>query len=161
LTAFRASYTIEPIMGKKVTYERWINLYLPDGWNEREEMGYVLLEKDGWPGMVQLSFIERDDSNLAVADAAKMLLEDTLEERDIPFPREAIKVEDRGDEGIATLDYTYKDKETPAHWRIWFLVDKTRALMAAYISNPENDHPSLEEVSNLIADIEFLPCTND
>ncbi len=111
--------------------------------------------------MVQLSFIERDNSNLAVADAAKMLLEDTLEERDIPFPREAIKVEDRGDMGIATLDYIYKDKETPSHWRIWFLVDKTRALMAAYVSNPESDHPSLEEVSSLIADIEFLPCTND
>ena len=65
-----------------------------------------------------------------------MLLEDTLEERDVPFPREAIKVEDRGDMGIASLDYIFQDKEEPAHWRIWFLVDKTRALMAAYVSDP-------------------------
>ena len=32
-------------MGKKVTYERWINLYLPDGWHEREEMGFVLWKR--------------------------------------------------------------------------------------------------------------------
>ena len=148
-------------MGKKVTYERWINLFLPDGWNEREEMGFVLLEKEGWPGMVQLSFIERDETKTTPAAAARVLLEDTMEERDIPFPREAVKVEERGDLGIATLDYSYQNKEEPMHWRIWFLVDKTRALMAAYISDPENDHPSLDEVSRIISDIEFIPSMND
>ncbi len=148
-------------MGKKVTYERWINLFLPDGWNEREEMGFVLLEKDGWPGMVQLSFIERDETKAPPAEAAQILLEDTLEERDIPFPREAVKVEERGDMGMATLDYTFQNKEEPMHWRIWFLVDKTRALMAAYVSDPEHDHPALEEASRVISDIEFIPSTND
>ena len=148
-------------MGKKVTYERWINLFLPDGWNEREEMGFVLLEKDGWPGMVQLSFIERDETKTAPAAAAKRLLEDTMEERDVPFPREAVKVEEQGDLGIATLDYSFQSKEEPMHWRIWFLVDKTRALMAAYVSDPENDHPYLDEVSGIISDIEFIPSMND
>jgi len=148
-------------MGKKVTYERWINLFLPDGWNEREEMGFILIEKDGWPGMVQLSFIERDETKLLPAEAARVFLEDTLEERDIPFPREAVKIEDRGETGIASLDYTFKDKEQPTHWRIWFLVDKTRALMAAYISSPENDIPFLEEATRIIADIEFIPPMND
>ncbi len=148
-------------MGKKVTYERWINLFLPDGWNEREEMGFVLIEKDGWPGMVQLSFIERDETKLQPVEAAKVLLEDTLEERDIPFPRDAVKIEDRGDTGIASLDYTFKDKEQPTHWRIWFLVDKTRALMAAYISSPDHDIPFLEEATRIIADIEFVPPLND
>jgi hypothetical protein len=148
-------------MGKKVTYERWINLFLPDGWNEREEMGFILIEKDGWPGMVQLSFIERDETKLLPVEAARVLLEDTLEERDIPFPREAVKIEDRGDTGIASLDYTFKDKEQPTHWRIWFLVDKTRALMAAYISSPDNDIPFLEEATRIIADIEFIPPMND
>jgi hypothetical protein len=146
-------------MGKKVTYERWINLFLPDGWNEREDMGFILIEKDGWPGMVQLSFMERDETKLPTAEAARIFLEDTLEERDIPFPREAVKVEDRGDLGIASLDYMYKSEEQPAHWRIWFLVDKTRALMAAYISSPENDVPYLDEVTRIIADIEFIPST--
>jgi len=148
-------------MGKKVTYERWINLFLPDGWNEREEMGFILIERDGWPGMVQLSFIERDETKLLPVEAARVLLEDTLEERDIPFPREAVKIEDRGDTGIASLDYTFKDKEQPTHWRIWFLVDKTRALMAAYISSPDNDIPFLEEATRIIADIEFVPPLND
>ena len=148
-------------MGKKVTYERWINLFLPDGWSEREEMGYILLEKEGWPGMVQLSFLERDETKNKPVEAAKILLEDTLEERDVPFPREAIKVEDRGDMGIATLDYTYRDKEEPTHWRVWFLADKTRALLAAYISDPEHDMPFLDEATRIIADIEFIPNTND
>jgi hypothetical protein len=148
-------------MGKKVTYERWINLFLPDGWSEREEMGYILLEKEGWPGMVQLSFLERDETKNSPVEAAQILLEDTLEERDVPFPREAIKVEDRGDMGIATLDYTYRDKEEPAHWRVWFLADKTRALLAAYISDPEHDMPFLDEATRIIADIEFIPSTND
>jgi len=148
-------------MGKKVTYERWIDLYLPDGWNEREEMGFVLLEKDGWPGMVQLSFIERDEIKAAPADAAQILLEDTLEERDIPFPREALKVEARGDLGMAMLDYTFQNKEEPMHWRIWFLVDKTRALMAAYVSDPEHDHPALDEATRIISDIEFIASMND
>ncbi len=148
-------------MGKKVTYERWINLFLPDGWNEREEMGFVLLEKEGWPGMVQLSFIERDETKNAPAYAAQVLLEDTLEERDIPFPREAVKVEDRGDWGMAMLDYTFQNKEEPMHWRIWFLVDKTRALMAAYVSDPEHDRPALDEASRIISDIEFIPASND
>ena len=148
-------------MGKKVTYERWINLFLPDGWNEREEMGFVLLEKEGWPGMVQLSFIEREEIKTPPADAARILLEDTLEERDIPFPREAVKVEDRGDMGIATLDYTYQEKEEPTHWRVWYLVDKTHALMAAYVSNPAYDEPYLAEAVRIIADIEFLPSMND
>ncbi len=148
-------------MGKKVTYERWINLFLPDGWNEREEMGFILLEKDGWPGMVQLSFIERDETKLRPAEAAKVLLEDTLEERDVPFPREAVKVEDRNDLGIASLDYMYKSEKEPTHWRIWFLVDKTRALMVAYISDPGNDIPFLDEASRIVADIEFIPPTND
>lgn len=148
-------------MGKKVTYERWINLFLPDGWTEREEMGFVLLEKDGWPGLVQLSFIERDENKTPLREAARILLEDTLEERDVPFPREAVKVEDRGDMGIATLDYTYQDKDEPMHWRVWFLVDKTRALLAAYISNPAFDVPSLDETDRIIADIEFIPSTND
>jgi hypothetical protein len=148
-------------MGKKVTYERWINLFLPDGWSEREEMGYILLEKEGWPGMVQLSFLERDETKNRPVEAAKILLEDTLEERDVPFPREAIKVEDRGDMGIATLDYTYRDKEEPTHWRVWFLADKTRALLAAYISDPEHDMPFLDEATRIIADIEFIPSTND
>lgn len=148
-------------MGKKVTYERWINLFLPDGWTEREEMGFVLLEKDGWPGLVQLSFIERDENKTPLREAARILLEDTLEERDVPFPREAVKVEDRGDMGIATLDYTYQDKDEPMHWRVWFLVDKTRALLAAYISNPAFDVPSLDEADRIIADIEFIPSTND
>ncbi len=148
-------------MGKKVIYERWINLFLPDGWNEREEMGFVLLEKEGWPGMVQLSFIERDETKAAPAEAARNYLEDTLEERDIPFPREAVKMEDRGDLGIATLDYTFQNKEEPTHWRVWFLVDKTRALMAAYVSNPEFDDPHLAEASRIISDIEFIPSTHD
>jgi len=148
-------------MGKKVTYERWINLFLPDGWNEREEMGFVLLEKEGWPGMVQLSFIERDETKTAPAAAARILLEDTMEERDIPFPREAVKVEEQGDLGIAVLDYSFQAKEEPMHWRIWFLVDKTRALMAAYVSDPEHDHPHLEEASRIISDIEFIPSMND
>ena len=148
-------------MGKKVTYERWINLFLPDGWNEREEMGFVLLEKEGWPGMVQLTFIERTETKLPPLDAARILLEDTLEERDIPFPREAVKTENRGDTGIASLDYTYKDKDEPTHWRIWFILDRTRALMAAYISSPDFDTPHLDEASRIIADIEFIPSTND
>jgi len=147
--------------GKKVTYERWINLFLPDGWSEREEMGYILLERDGWPGMIQLSFIERDETKIRPVDAAKILLEDTLEERDIPFPREAVKAEDRGEMGIATMDYTYNEKEGPTHWRIWFLVDKTRALLAAYISNPEHDVPYLDEATRIIADIEFIPNTGN
>ncbi len=144
-------------MGKKITYERWINLFLPDGWNEREEMGFIMIEKEGWRGMVQLSFIERDETKIQPTEAARNLLEDTLEERDIPFPREAVKIEDRGNMGIASLDYTFKDKEEPTHWRIWFLVDKTRALMAAYISSPDNDIPYLEEATRIIADIEFIP----
>ena len=148
-------------MGKKVTYQRWINLFLPDGWNEREEMGFVLLEKEGWPGMVQLSFIERSETRNSPAAAAQIFLEDTLEERDIPFPREAVKVEDHGATGLATLDYTYRDKETPTHWRVWFLVDATRALMAAYVSNPEFDEPFLAEASRIISDIEFIPAMND
>jgi hypothetical protein len=148
-------------MGKKVTYERWINLFLPDGWSEREEMGYILLEKEGWPGMVQLSFLEREESKNTPVEAAKILLEDTLEERDVPFPREAVKVEKRGDMGIATLDYTYQDKEEPTHWRVWFLADRTRALLAAYISDPEHDVPFLDEATRIIADIEFIPNMND
>jgi hypothetical protein len=148
-------------MGKKVTYERWINLFLPDGWNEREEMGFVLLEKDGWPGMVQLSFIEREEVSLPPAAAARILLEDTLEERDIPFPREAVKVEDRGDMAVAMIDYTFNEKEAPSHWRIWFLVDGTRALLAAYVSNPEHDIPSLAEATSIVADIEFIPTTTN
>ncbi len=111
--------------------------------------------------MVQLSFLERDETQNLPAEAAKIMLEDTLEERDIPFPREAIRVDDRGDMGIASLDYTYKDKDEPTHWRVWFLVDKTRALLAAYISDPEHDSPYLEEVSRIIADIEFIPTTSD
>jgi len=148
-------------MGKKVTYERWINLFLPDGWTEREEMGYILLEKEGWPGMVQLSFLERDETRNTPAEAAKILLEDTLEERDVPFPREAVKVEDRGDMGIAALDYRYDVKEETTHWRIWFLVDKTRAVMVAYISDPDHINPSLDEATRIIADIEFIPNTSD
>src|SRR5512135_404833 len=148
-------------MGKKVTYERWINLFLPDGWNEREEMGFVLIEKEGWPGMVQLSFIERDETKAPPAEAAQILLEDTLEERDIPFPSDAVKVAERGDIGMAMLDYTFQNKEEPMHWRIWFLVDKTRAVMAAYVSDPEHDRPHLEEASGIISDIEFIPSTND
>ncbi len=148
-------------MGKKVTYERWINLYLPDGWNEREEMGFIMLEKEGWPGMVQLSFIERDETKLPPPEAAKVLLEDTMEERDVPFPREAVKVEDRRDMGIASLDYTFKSEQEPTHWRIWVLVDKTRALMAAFISSPDNDMPYLDEASRIVADIEFIPSPND
>lgn len=111
--------------------------------------------------MVQLSFLERDEMKLAPADAAVRLLEDTLEERDIPFPREAVKVEARADMGTATLDYTLKGQDETTHWRIWFLVDKTRALMAAYISSPEFDIPYLEETSRIISDIEFIPSTND
>jgi hypothetical protein len=148
-------------MGKKITYERWINLYLPDNWNEREEMGYVVLEKEGWPGMIQLSFIERENTRISSHDAALVLLEDVLEDRDVPFPREAIKVENRGETSIATVDYTYKEKEEPTHWRIWFLVDNTRALMAAYISDPEHDVPHLEEAVSIVADIEFIPLTNN
>jgi hypothetical protein len=148
-------------MGKKVTYERWINLFLPDGWNEREEMGFILLEKDGWPGMVQLSFIEREEMKALPSEAARTYLEDTLEERDIPFPRDAVVVENRGDMGIATLDYTFREKEEPTHWRIWFLVDKTRALMAAYVCNPEFDQPYLDEASSIVSDIEFIACTHD
>ena len=58
-------------MAKKVTYERWINLFLPDGWNEREEMGFVLIEKDNWPGMIQLSFMEREETKTPPAEAAR------------------------------------------------------------------------------------------
>lgn len=148
-------------MGKKVTYERWINLFLPDGWNEREEMGFVLLEKENWPGMMQLSFIEREETKNKPCDAARNYLEDTLEERDVPFPREAVKTEDRGTMGIATLDYMFKEKEEATHWRVWFLVDSTRALMAAYVCNPEFDTPHLDEATRIISDIEFIPSTND
>jgi len=150
-----------PPMGKIVTYERWMTLFLPDGWTEREEMGFVLLEKEGWPGMMQFSFIERDENKTPPAEAARILLEDTLEERDVPFPREAVIVEDRGDMGIAALDYTYDVKDETTHWRIWFLADKTRAIMAAYVSDPEHVNPSLAEATRIIADIEFVPNTND
>ncbi len=149
------------VMGKIVTYERWMTLYLPDGWTEREDEGFVLLEKDGWPGMMQLSFIERDEIKTPPAEAARILLEDTLEERDVPFPREAVKVENRGDIGIAALDYTYDVKEEKTHWRIWFLVDKTRAIMAAFVSDPEHVNPALAEATRIIADIEFVLSTND
>jgi hypothetical protein len=148
-------------MGKKVTYERWINLFLPDGWNEREEMGFVLLEKENWPGMVQLTFIEREEITTPPSEAAKIYLEDTLEERDVPFPREAIRMENRVDAGVAVIDYTDTAGKDPAHWRIWFLVDKTRAIMAAYICNPEHDGHQIDEASRIIADLEFIPSTND
>ncbi len=148
-------------MGKKVTYERWINLFLPDGWNEREEMGFVLLEKDNWPGMLQLSFIERDEARASTSETAQILLEDALEDRDVPFPREAIRVEDLGDHSIAVIDYLHKNAEEPAHWRIWFLVDKTRAIMAAYICDPAYDGVQIDEASRIIADMEFLPPTHD
>jgi hypothetical protein len=144
-------------MGKKVTYERWIDLFLPDGWTEREEMGFVLLEKENWPGMIQLSFIERDETAIPPAEAARIMLEDTLEERDVPFPREAIRVEDFGDHGVAVIDYILKESKEPAHWRIWFLVDRGRAIMAAYICDPEHDGTALEEASRIIADIELIP----
>jgi hypothetical protein len=94
-------------------------------------------------------------------EAARVLLEDTLEDRDVPFPREAVKVECRGDMGIAALDYTYDVKEETTHWRIWFLVDKTRAVMVAYVSDPEHIKPSLDEAARIIDDIEFVPSTND
>jgi hypothetical protein len=148
-------------MGKKVTYERWINLFLPDGWNEREEMGFVLLEKENWPGMVQLTFIERDEVKTPPSDAAKIYLEDTLEERDVPFPREAVRMENRADAGVAVIDYTDTVSKDPTHWRIWFLVDKTRAIMAAYICDPEHDGQQIDEASRIIADMEFIPSTND
>ncbi|HTF99313.1 MAG TPA: hypothetical protein VK654_01845 [Nitrospirota bacterium] len=148
-------------MGKKVTYERWINLFLPNGWHEREEMGFVLLEKEAWPGLVQLTFLEREETKQTPSLAAKVMLEDTLEDRDIPFPREAVKVEERPDMGIATIDYMLRDEKDPTHWRIWFLADRTRAIMVAYICNPEYDHPSLEEMARIVADIEFIPSTND
>jgi len=148
-------------MGKKVTYERWINLFLPDGWSEREEMGFVLLEKENWPGMVQLTFIEREEVTTTPSEAAKIYLEDTLEERDVPFPREAVRVENRADAGVAVIDYTDTISKDPAHWRIWFLVDKTRAIMAAYICDPEHDGQQIDEASRIIADLEFIPSTND
>src|SRR5512138_3282862 len=103
-------------MGKRVTYERWINLFLPDGWNEREEMGSILLEKDNWPGMIQLTFMEREETKIPLAEAARDRLEDTLEDRDVPFPREAVRFEDLGDHGIAVIDYTHADAKEPAHW---------------------------------------------
>lgn len=148
-------------MGKKVTYERWINLFLPVGWSEREEMGSVFLEKENWPGMVQLSFIERDETETPPAEAARVLLEDTLEDRDVPFPREAIRVEDAGAHGLAVIDYADRDAKEPAHWRVWFLVDKTRAIMAAYICDPKHEGGAIEEASRIIADMEFLPLSND
>jgi len=148
-------------MGKKVTYERWINLFLPDGWNEREEMGFVLLEKENWPGMVQLTFIERDEVITPPSEAAKIYLEDTLEERDVPFPREAVRMVNRADAGVAVIDYTDTISKDPTHWRIWFLVDKTRAIMAAYICDPEHDGQQIDEASRIIADLEFIPSTND
>jgi hypothetical protein len=148
-------------MGKKVTYERWINLFLPDGWNEREEMGFVLLEKENWPGMVQLTFIEREEITTPPSEAAKIYLEDTLEERDVPFPREAVHMENRADAGVAVIDYTDTLSKDPTHWRIWFLVDKTRAIMAAYICDPEHDGQQIDEASRIIADLEFIPSTND
>jgi len=147
-------------MGKKVTYERWITLYLPEGWTEREEMGCVLLEKEGWPGMVQLSFIEREDTSLPLGEAARILLEDTLEERDIPFPREAVKVENQSDRGSATLDYTFKEKDALTHCRLRFLVHNPHAPMAAYISSPDHDIPYLEQATHIIDDIEFIPDTS-
>ena len=148
-------------MGKKVTYERWINLFLPDGWNEREEMGFVLLEKENWPGMVQLTFIEREEYTTPPAEAARIYLEDTLEERDVPFPREAIRAEKRPDAGVAVIDYTDTVSKEPAHWRIWFLVDSTRAIMAAYICDPEHDGQQLDEATRIVADLEFIPSTSD
>ncbi len=148
-------------MGKKVTYERWINLFLPSGWNEREEMGFVLLEKENWQGMIQLSFIERDNTERTPAEEARILLEDTLEERDVPFPRDAIRVEDLGDHAVSVIDYTLRESKEPSHWRIWFLVDKSRAIMAAYICNPDQDGLQLDEASRIIADMEFIPSMND
>lgn len=147
-------------MGKKVTYERWIDLFLPDGWSEREEMGYVMLEKENWPGMVQLSFIERTETETPPAEAARNLLEDTLEERDVPFPREAVRVEERNDKGIAVIDYSDTSAAVPAHWRVWFLVDKARAVMAAYICDPAYDGKVIDEAAGIIADLEFRSATN-
>jgi len=144
-------------MGKKVTYERWINLFLPDGWSEREDMGCVFLEKEGWPGLMQLSFLEREESKTPPVEAAKVLLEDTLEERDIPFPREAIRSEMIGDAGLAAIDYEFKMTEEPMHWRIWFLVDRTRAIMAAYVCDPAHNGTVIDEASRIIADMEFVP----
>lgn len=148
-------------MAKKVTYERWINLFLPEGWNEREEMGFVLLEKDNWPGMLQLSFLEREETKTPPFEAARNMLEDALEEHDVPFPREAIRVENLGDHSIAVIDFVHKDSKEPAHWRIWFMVDGTRAIMAAYICDPEFDGSNIDEASRIIADMEFLPPSND
>jgi hypothetical protein len=40
-------------------------------------------------------------------------------------------------------------------------VDGTRALLAAYVSNPEQDTPHLAEATGIVADIEFIPATNN
>jgi len=147
-------------MGKKVTYERWINLFLPSGWIEREDMGCVYLEKEGWPGLVQVSFIEREETKSPPAEAARIFLEDTLEDRDVPFPREAIRSELLGDTGIAVIDYVLRETEQPMHWRIWFLVDKTRAIMVAYVCDPDHDGLAIDEASRIVADMEFVPPVN-
>jgi len=148
-------------MGKKVIYERWINLFLPDGWTEREDMGFILLEKEGWPGLLQLSFIERDVAGEPSGEAAKALLEDILEERDVPFPREAIRAEDQAGQGLAVIDYTINDTKNPTHWRIWLLADRTRAIMAAYICDPEHDGHVIEEAAGIMADVELIAPAND
>jgi len=111
--------------------------------------------------MVQLSFIEREDTRTAPAEAAKIYLEDTLEERDVPFPRDAVRSEDHSGIGISVIDFTDTNAKAPAHWRVWFIVDNTRAIMAAYICDPEHDGKQLEEATRIIADLEFIPSTND
>jgi hypothetical protein len=108
-----------------------------------------------------LSFIEREETETSTSDAARIMLEDTLEERDVPFPREAIRVEDLGNHSIAVIDYLHKDTKEPAHWRIWLMVDRTRAIMAAYICDPDFDGNQIDEASRIIADMEFLPSTSD
>jgi hypothetical protein len=111
--------------------------------------------------MIQLSFIERHETKTAPVEAAKTLLEDTLEERDVPFPREAVRVEDLGDHGVAVIDYTLREAREPMHWKIWFIVDETRAIMAAYVCDPDHDGHVVDEATRIIADLEFLPSTND
>jgi hypothetical protein len=144
-------------MGKKVTYERWINLFLPDAWTEREEMGFILLEKEGWPGMVQLSFIERDNSRLPPVEAAKILLK-TRWKNVTSYSREAVKVEEHGDTSREPGLYLQGRMSQPTEGLV--PCDKTRALMAAYqhfgVRCPVSD-----EVAGIIADIEFIPSTSD
>jgi hypothetical protein len=143
-------------MSQKHLYEGWIILEVPEGWEAQEEPDLITLIKTGHGvGALQFSFYHRNRANKNIETDAKQMVLSFMQQENVSITNIKVNLARFKNHALAFTEYIKEEKKQINFWRLWQLVDATRAVTITYNCDIEDKDIERKEIDEIISKIEF------